>query len=80
MEIGMRSGGLFRPLRWERTGGRRNLHMNCVVSLRRNQFLDRETQHHRSTLVRKAGLPSASVKCQLLQLSTVKGLSPSRRV
>lgn len=80
MESGKPSGGLSRALQSERTRGRRNLRMNCVVSSSPNRFLDREIQHHRSNLVRKAGLPSASVKCQLLQLSTVQGLSPQRRV
>ena len=80
MEIGKPSGGLSCALQSERTSGRRNLRMNCVASLRPNRFLDRETEHYGSNLVRKAGLPSTSVECQLLQLSTVQGLSPPRRV
>lgn len=79
MECGKPSGGLSRALQSERTRGRRNPRMNCVVSSSPNRFFDREIQHHRSNLVRKAGLPSVSAKCQLLQLSTVQGLSPQRR-
>lgn len=82
MENGIPGGRVSRPLRWERTGGRRNLRMKCVVSLSDNPILSGELPSRRSSLVRKTGLPSASVKCQLLQLCSVKGfsVSPTRRV